>query len=79
MDNEKTIAALLVLTLAAGIILLFLSFPGEARKTENTAQNFEKLTAQENPDDICAVPAGTDPKEWKDHLSHHPDRYAKCL
>lgn len=28
---------------------------------------------------ICATPSGYTDKEWIEHMSHHPDRYAECL
>jgi len=29
--------------------------------------------------DKCAVQEGYDEKEWKEHMSHHPDQYKECL
>ncbi|MBI2135483.1 hypothetical protein HYU06_00235 [Candidatus Woesearchaeota archaeon] len=40
---------------------------------------YNKAIAAENPADKCAVPEGYDDKSWKDHMSHHPDRYKECL
>lgn len=45
---------------------------------ENNSQNFAKYSAAELPDK-CKVPPGYDEKSWKEHLGHHPDRYAECL
>lgn len=27
----------------------------------------------------CATPAGYTDEQWRQHMGHHPDRYAECL
>lgn len=27
----------------------------------------------------CETPSGYTDQEWKDHMSHHPERYKECL
>ncbi|MEK6863015.1 MAG: hypothetical protein AABW57_02540 [Nanoarchaeota archaeon] len=29
--------------------------------------------------DKCKTPQGYTDQEWKEHMSHHPDRYKECL
>jgi len=77
MNNEEVF---LVGLLALALVVLawsVLSFqqPG----LQNTQQNYQQFVSAENPSDICATPAGYTVEQWKDHLSHHPDRYAQCL
>ena len=33
----------------------------------------------ENANDICATPPGYTDEQWREHMGHHPDRYAQCL
>ena len=80
MNSEKIIFVLLFASLIVAVLLVVISItvffsPG----VENNASNFQKFSSQQNPDDICAVPPGQDPVQWKEHLGHHPDLYAKCL
>jgi len=47
-------------------------------KQPYTQEQYNKALASEQGD-ICATPSGYTDKEWKQHMSHHPDRYAQCL
>ncbi len=29
--------------------------------------------------DKCATPPGYTDAKWREHMGHHPDRYAECL
>ena len=80
MNNEKFIVALLAIAFIGAALLAFFSIAGFfAPKLENNAANFQQFASQANPEDVCAVPAGTDPVQWREHLSHHPDLYSQCL
>ncbi|HLC79244.1 MAG TPA: hypothetical protein VJG83_02325 [archaeon] len=79
MIDEKILVALFVGAIVIGAMVLYFSATIQPNRPENTRSNFEQFTSNENPDDICAVPAGTDPEQWKEHLGHHPDKYAQCL
>ncbi len=41
--------------------------------------NYERALSSESKEDICATPPGYSDESWREHMSHHPDRYAKCL
>lgn len=41
--------------------------------------NYQQALATENPDDICKPPAGYTEEEWREHMSHHPERYEQCF
>lgn len=80
MGSEKIVTGILAVAIIAGVALLYFSLSGTPGKNlENNAQNFQQLSAKENPNDICAVPPGEDPVKWEEHLGHHPDKYAQCL
>ena len=48
-------------------------------KQPYTDTQYQNALDSENILDICATPAGYTDQEWKEHMSHHPDRYAQCL
>ena len=39
----------------------------------------QRFFAAEDKNDKCKTPAGYADKEWKEHMSHHPEQYAGCL
>lgn len=39
---------------------------------------FKKFISAEQ-DDICKTPPGYTDQQWREHMGHHPDRYAQCL
>jgi len=41
--------------------------------------SYQQALASENPEDICKAPAGYTEESWREHMSHHPDRYSRCL
>jgi len=40
--------------------------------------NYQKALSSEQTD-ICATPPGYSDESWREHMSHHPDRYKACL
>jgi hypothetical protein len=54
------------------VLLVFTFFPNMTYAVKN-------LFIEDNPDDKCSPPAGTNEKEWREHMGHHPDIYAECL
>ena len=79
MIDEKILTAVFAGAIVIGAMALYFSATSQPNRLENTQSNFEQFIINENPDDICAVPAGTDLEQWKEHLGHHPDKYAQCL
>lgn len=78
--ENRIILFFLIVALIGGIIVVFISANSFfSSGQENSFAQFNDFAGRENPDDVCAVPLGTDPQEWQDHLSHHPDLYASCL
>ncbi|MBI5332246.1 MAG: hypothetical protein HZB65_01610 [Candidatus Aenigmarchaeota archaeon] len=70
--REKIILAVTILAVVAalGAVVYATFFYGS---------DYQKALASENTDNICATPSGYTDASWKDHMSHHPDRYAECL
>lgn len=58
----------LALYAAVGIALLFLAW-----------SVYDSMNKPQELADRCQPPPGTDPEQWRQHMSHHPDRYAECL
>lgn len=48
-------------------------------KQPYTSSQYQKALDSEDTGDICATQSGYTNEEWSEHMSHHPDRYAKCL
>lgn len=40
--------------------------------------DYNKFVSAEGADK-CKTPEGYADQEWKEHMSHHPDRYKECL
>jgi len=45
---------------------------------QKSEQNYQKAIQSELPDK-CATPPGYTDEQWKEHMSHHPDMYERCL
>lgn len=41
--------------------------------------SYQQAIAAQDPNNVCATPAGYTDAEWKTHMSHHPDMYTQCL
>ena len=52
-----------------GLAFLFVS---------NRYTSYNRAISSELPDK-CATPEGYTDQQWRDHMCHHPDRYAECL
>lgn len=77
-DIEKIILYIalfvLIIGLAWSVTAMFKSDAG-AQHSEQRYQQF----VQSELTDKCAVPQGYTEEAWKEHMSHHPDRYEGCL
>lgn len=51
----------------------------KSKGVENTPENYNKFVSAQNPNDVCKTPEGYTDKEWREHMSHHPDQYKGCL
>jgi hypothetical protein len=45
---------------------------------EHSEEQFQVFAAAET-EDKCTVPEGYTEADWKQHMSHHPERYEGCL
>ena len=81
----NSIVAVLVL-LGAGLFIVSIAGYGKENAgissggaaLSNNSANFQKFSAAELPDK-CKTPPGYSDADWKQHMGHHPDRYAECL
>lgn len=46
--------------------------------TSRYGSDYQKALSSEQ-EDICATPPGYTDESWRQHMSHHPDRYEQCL
>jgi hypothetical protein len=79
VDKEEILLGVILLGLVAVLAyaaaVFFLGNTGE----QNTRENYNEYLSNENKDNICLTPQGYTDQQWKEHMSHHPDRYAECL
>ena len=59
-------------------IALVVSFSFAFMDNGHTEAKYERAVNAEQAD-ICSAPPGYSEAEWKEHMSHHPDRYGECL
>jgi len=78
MRRIKKDSILLHVLLAIVIIGLFFVISNGVRITKLN-ENYKKALSAEISSDICATPLGYTDEQWKEHMSHHPDRYKQCL
>ncbi len=86
MDSITNIIVAVLVVFGAGLFLLAITGIGKdvsgpnaaAASLQDNGSNFQKFVAAELPDK-CKTPPGYSDADWKQHLGHHPDRYAECL
>jgi len=79
-EQEQMLAygALLIALFALAFVAYSALKPAPAG-LQHTAANYQQFVSAESAGDICKTPAGYTDEQWKEHMSHHPDRYAQCL
>ncbi len=48
-------------------------------KVQYFGADYLRAIESENPSDKCSTPDGYTRESWREHMSHHPDRYRECL
>lgn len=43
-----------------------------------SGEGYKRAVSAELPDK-CKTPPGYTDAQWREHMGHHPDRYAECL
>lgn len=66
-DYFIIIAVIFVLLVSILVIVQYVS-----------VNNYTKAFSSEQ-EDICKTPPGYTDAQWREHMGHHPDRYAECL
>ena len=61
------------------LIILALTYSAYNFYDTRYGGSYQKAISSENSNDICATPSGYTDEQWKEHMSHHPDRYKQCL
>lgn len=82
MKTENILITVLIVVAFAGLVWSAYSFYGvkgnKILEIENTQENFDKAIGSELPDK-CKTPQGYTDEAWREHMSHHPDRYVGCF
>ena len=69
----------ILLYILLGVVIIALIFSISTFFNKGYSQSdYNKFVSAEGADK-CKTPEGYTDKEWKDHISHHPDRYRECL
>lgn len=87
MDNKINLVLLAVLLIGvvfvawAGYTILSgeLSEGTALTSFEHSEERYPQFMQNESTNDKCAAPPGYSEESWRQHMSHHPDRYAECL
>jgi hypothetical protein len=75
MRNDILLYAALLVT---GFLLVWGIIGMAQMSGGHTQERYEKALSSELQDK-CATPPGYTDEQWKQHMSHHPDRYRECL
>ncbi len=72
--------ALLKFSIIAGAVtvILLVSVIGYEIYQKNYSANYSNFVSSEL-EDKCSTPSGYTDETWREHMSHHPDRYEECL
>ncbi len=73
--GEKTV--LIAIFLIGLAIFAFAAYSLISTSYYNGAGYKQALSAELS--DKCATPSGYTDAQWREHMGHHPDRYAECL
>ena len=46
---------------------------------EFSQSDYQNALKAENSSNPCETPSGYTDEAWREHMGHHPDRYAQCL
>jgi len=83
MDFGKAVIAFAGLAVLFSVVfvgygMMLNSSAMAANQFDHSDEKFEEMASAEL-EDKCAVPEGYDEAGWKQHMSHHPDRYEGCV
>ena len=73
-DYEKIILYGLLVVIVIGLVFSISTFFSKGY----SQKEYDKFVSAEG-NNKCETPEGYTDQEWKDHMSHHPDRYKECL
>ena len=71
MERDKIIVA-------AAVVIAVIAVAFAAYQVFYFGSSYKNAIASEMSDK-CATPSGYTDQAWREHMSHHPDRYAECL
>lgn len=77
MKKEKNNRIVYILVVAVALLLVWVTYT--FYQSIYFGASYQKALQSENPADICATPPGYTDEQWREHMSHHPDRYKECL
>ena len=75
VDITKIISYVLLVVLVIAIAFSMFNY----YKTSRYSSAYQQALSAQDPTDKCKTPPGYTDESWKDHMSHHPDKYKECL
>lgn len=89
MSFNRILIIILIILAGAGFVWSMVSFLNNSNgnlkssvavisTVEKNEENFKRTVKAELPDK-CQAPAGYSQQGWREHMSHHPDRYKECF
>jgi hypothetical protein len=77
-DIEKIILYIVLFILIVGFIWSITRIFKSEIVFQHSEQRYQQFV-QSELNDKCAVPPGYTKEVWREHMSHHPNRYKGCL
>lgn len=78
MKRRQDTYLLVLAVVAMAIAIAAVAYGITQQYSSQYGPRYEQAVAAEL-DDMCATPPGYSDAQWRQHMGHHPDRYAKCL
>ena len=73
-NYEKIILYGLLIIIIIGVIFSISTFLSKGY----SQKEYDQFVSAEGSNK-CETPSGYTNQEWKEHMSHHPDKYKECL
>lgn len=77
MEKKEKIIYLALLIFVLLALIYSISTLFSTGMVVRNEENYEKFVANEL-EDKCKTPPGYSNEQWKEHMSHHPERYVGC-
>ena len=77
-EDMIVIALLVIVLIVVGFTFFTLINPSWVSSGNQAVGSYQEAISSEQ-ENICATPFGYTDEQWREHMGHHPDRYAECF